>query len=245
LAFCKQFITVISVEIQRSPESTSQRGPRPAGAAVVATLSRARRSLLALLEDQGRPVTLAELAALSGLHENTVRGHLDGLAEEGLVTREREAPSGRGRPAWLWRARPGEADEYAGLAAALAHALRETSDHPEEDAIRAGRNWGRRLAARRTTHGDGPATPRVRGLLDRLGFAPEGGLDAEADAGELRLTRCPLLDVAMEEPTIVCNVHLGLVGGALEEYDAPDPDAELRPFAEPGACILRMRGGAR
>ena len=228
------------MEIQRSPEH----GPRPAGATPVATLSRARRALLELLEDQGRPMTLAGLAARSGLHENTVRGHLDGLAAEGLVTREREEPSGRGRPAWLWRARSGEADEYAGLAAALAHALRETSAHPEDDAIRAGCGWGRSLARRRTAP-EGRASAGVRDLLDRLGFAPEGAIDAEADAAELRLTRCPLLEVAKEEPTIVCNVHLGLVGGALEAYDAPDPDAELVPFAEPGACLLRLRGGAR
>lgn len=212
---------------------------------MVGTLSQARRAILELLEQQGRPMTIAELAARSGLHENTVRGHLDGLAAHDLVAREQEEPNGRGRPAWLWRAQAVEADEYAGLAAALAHALRETSDRPEEDAIRAGRGWGRSLAARRTTRSEDPASGRVRDLLDRLGFAPEGEIDAATDTGELRLTRCPLLEVAKEEPTIVCNVHLGLVGGALETYDAPDPDAELLPFAEPGACVLRLRSGAR
>lgn len=230
------------MEIQRP----TQLGPRPAPSAPVATLSRARRSLLELLDEHG-PITLSGLVTLSGLHENTVRGHLEGLATEGLVSRHREAPRGRGRPAWVWRTRSGGSEEYAGLAAALARTLRQTSDHPEDDAIRAGHDWGRRLAADRTAR-SGDATGRapslqVRDLLDDLGFAPEGRVDR--DAGELRLTRCPLLQAAEEEPRIVCNVHLGLVAGALEEYDAPDPDAELLPFAEPGACVLRLSGGVR
>ena len=211
----------------------------------MATLSRARRSLFELLEEQGRATSLTELVSLSGLHENTVRGHLEGLAADGLVTRERALPQGRGRPGWLWRARPTSSDEYAGLAATLARTLRQTSDHPEDDAIGAGRSWGRSLAAERPGRTDPTAAARVRDLLDGLGFAPEGDLDPSADAGELRLTRCPLLEAAKEEPTIVCNVHLGLVLGALEAYDATEPDAELLPFAETGACVLRLRGGAR
>jgi len=234
------------VEIQGS----SSFGPRSARTPAVATLSRARRALLELLEKQGRPTTLATLVELSGLHENTVRGHLEGLAGEGLVTRERDAPRGRGRPAWLWRPRPTTADEYAGLAAALARTLRRTSEHAEDDAIDAGHDWGHSLAAARAVErGEGVhATERVRDLLESLGFAPEDGSDerdAAADTAELRLTRCPLLEAAQEEPAIVCNVHLGLVVGALEEYGATEPDAQLLPFAEPGACVLRLNGGRR
>lgn len=233
-------------------QSADPLGPRPASATPRATLSRARRALLALLEERG-PATLTTLAEISGLHENTVRGHLDGLAADGLVDRAAGVPRGRGRPAWLWRVRSSASEEYAGLAAALARMLRRSSAHPEDDAIGAGRDWGHSLAAGRrgdaaagrsdaTTERSG-AAERVRDLLDTVGFAPQGRLDSEG--GELRLTRCPLLEAATEEPAIVCNVHLGLVVGALEEYGAPDPDAELLPFAEPGACVLRLREGPR
>jgi len=206
-----------------------------------ATLSRARRALLALLQQEG-PATLASLAARSGLHANTLRGHLDGLAAEGLVARERVAPHGRGRPAWRWVARPTRSPEYAGLAAALARTLRRTSPHPEEDALDAGRDWGHDLASARDEGRDEPAAGatsssavRLRDLLDDLGFDPEG----EAERGELRLTTCPLLEAAQEETAIVCNVHRGLVAGALDEYGEPDADVTLLPFAEPGACVLR------
>jgi predicted ArsR family transcriptional regulator len=226
-------------------ENKGRLGPHPSSP-VPAALSRARRGLLELLQAEG-PRTLAALAARSGLHENTVRGHLEGLAADGLVTREQEAPQGRGRPAWRWAARSGASQEYAGLATALARTLRRTSARPEEDALGAGRDWGHGLATGLATGrgvgsvgavagpGDASAAVRLRGLLDHLGFDPEG----EAERGELRLTGCPLLEAALEEPEIVCNVHRGLVAGALAEYGDPDPDVELLPFAEPGACVLR------
>lgn len=225
-------------------------GPKPGGSSVVATLSRARRSLLELLEQQDGPATLATLSDLSGLHENTLRGHLEGLADEGLVSRERAAPHGRGRPAWLWRARSRSSNEYAGLAATLAHTLRRTSPHPEDDAVDAGQGWGRRLASATTGTGYGKSSApspadRVVDLLDELGFAPESAPEESREGTRVRLTRCPLLQAALEEPTIVCNVHLGLVAGALEEYGATDPDAELLPFAEDGACLLHVLGGTQ
>jgi hypothetical protein len=43
---------------------------------------------------------------------------------------------------------------------------------------------------------------------------------------------------------VVCQVHLGIVRGALEVYRGdPEPTA-LLPFAEPGACRLHLRTAA-
>ncbi|WP_310961023.1 helix-turn-helix transcriptional regulator [Nocardioides terrisoli] len=218
---------------------TPDLGPLPATPTVTG-LSRGRRTVLDLLGARPEPTTLADLAELAGLHENTVRGHLDALADDGLVTRVRAEPEGRGRPAWLWSASGAGTDhpEYAGLATALARTLLRTSAHPEDDAVEAGQVWGRELASASTATSEGtPPRQRVRRLLADLGFAPEPGRSASG----MRLTRCPLLELAREQPGIVCNVHLGLVGGALEEYGATDLDAELRPFAEPGACLLDLR----
>ena len=226
----------------------SHLGPRPTRPARVATLSKARRTVLEALYDEGALTPLARLVAVTGLHENTLRGHLEGLESDGLATRQRDSPSGRGRPRWLWQVRATAADEYAGLAATLARTLRRTSPRPTEDAIEAGRSWGAELAASRPSRRIKPATStvgRARDLLESLGFAPVGRVDSVADKAELRLTCCPLLEAAKEEPDIVCSVHLGLAIGALSHYGAPDPDAHLRPFAEPGACLLSMKGGAR
>jgi predicted ArsR family transcriptional regulator len=76
----------------------------------------------------------------------------------------------------------------------------------------------------------------VVGLLDELGFAPA----ADAQATTVALRRCPLLDAAREHPQVVCQVHLGIVRGALEHLDGDPGPTDLLPFAEPGACRLHL-----
>ncbi len=190
------------------------------------------------------PVGIAALAARTGLHENTVREHLDGLAAAGLADRERAVPDGRGRPAWLWRAiDPPATSEYAGLAAALARTLQATSPDPVATATRAGVEWGHELAASQPDVG-GDAPERALQLLDGFGFGPEPG-PATRRQQTVRLTRCPLLQVARQHPDVVCAIHRGLVEGALEEYGDPRTEVDLVPFAEPGACLLHLRAGGR
>lgn len=232
-------------------------------------LSRAQRRMLDRLRDQPEPVTLAALVRSTGLHENTLREHLDALLRAGLVQRERSAPQGRGRPAWRYRATDTEEpSEYAGLARALATGLVRSAPDPEtavRAATEAGEAWGRELArgagadgtaatepdggtrtdGTATTAPDGgtPAGRQVIGLLDELGFGTDVGTHAGAGARqhrpeEVRLTRCPLLQAAVEHPDVVCAVHLGIVRGALEEHGADPTGTELHPFSEPGACRL-------
>lgn len=212
-------------------------GPRPVASA--RPLSAARKQVLERLRDQPEPLTLASLVTATGLHENTMREHLTALVRRGLVRRHRAEPVGRGRPAWLYELTDEEpvGSEYAGLAAALATAVARTSDDPAGVAAVAGEEWGRELARNR---GAAPLSPgdargRVVDLLDDLGFTPE---TSPASPGEVRLTRCPLLEAAHRHPEVVCSVHLGIVRGALAEYGADPTGSTLLPFAEPGACIL-------
>ena len=204
-------------------------------------MSAARVALLDTLRAQAEPTTLGALARAAGLHQNTVREHLDALVANGLAVRHAAEPSGRGRPAWLYQATgadPGSS-EYAGLAAALAEAIHDRSPSPVEDAVAAGQGWGRDLARRRDAQPEATATAarrQVVELLDDLGFAPE----TDSRAASVRLTRCPLLEAAHRYPDVVCGVHLGLAQGALEEYGADPERAHLVPFAEPGACLLHL-----
>ena len=78
--------------------------------------------------------------------------------------------------------------------------------------------------------------------LNNAAFTP-GSKDAQA--GSVRLTRCPLLEAAHRYPDVVCGVHLGLAQGALEAYGADLDGAALLPFAEPGACLLHLTAGRR
>jgi predicted ArsR family transcriptional regulator len=54
----------------------------------------------------------------------------------------------------------------------------------------------------------------------------------------VRLLRCPLLDVARQYPEIICQVHMGLISGALTELGGDDTGVDLLPFAESDACRL-------
>lgn len=218
-------------------------GPRPTPAEPAAPLLSAARNRVLDAVREASTGTVAELERSTGLHGNTLRGHLDALVTQGVVRRARAEPSGRGRPAWVYEAvptRPGRTSgEYAGLAAALARHLHRTSSAPWQEAVEAGRTWGHDLAARsgapesRTPR---DARRRVLDILDDIGFAPE----ADEPATTARLPCCPLLDTAKEYPDVVCGVHLGIVRGALEAYGAEASGTELLPFAEPGACRLHL-----
>lgn len=221
-------------------ENTKAWGPLPPAPSSPA-LSRSRAAVLEHLDTAARPVPLAEVADATGLHVNTVREHLDALLTTGLVRREAAPASGRGRPAWLYRAvrRTAPTSEYAGLATALAATLHRTSAQPVQDAVAAGTEWGRevaRSAGRPDGTGDGAARHQVVLVLEQMGFEPE----ADADDVTVRLTRCPLLDAARRHPDIVCGVHLGIARGALQEYDADDSAVGLEPFAQPDACLLHL-----
>lgn len=239
---------------------TAPLGPSPAPPPVPVLGSARRRVLTALL---ARPdgATIAELTAQLGGHPNSVRLHLDALAHTAtddeqtpLVEAAPDRPSGRGRPATRYRATSAArslraedpaATDYRGLVSAFAEHLAADAEDPRETSRSIGRGWGRRLMADQREASTGPSAavehpPRqaVVALLGRLGFSPEP--HPERPATE-RLTTCPLLDVALAHPEVVCQVHRGLVEGALEARDPGHAaDVELEPFAEVGACRLRI-----
>jgi predicted ArsR family transcriptional regulator len=242
------------VEIRRSDEPAAglRLGPRPASRRDAAPrLSASRAELLERLHSLAEPISLAGLTAATGLHSNTVREHLDALVHQGLVRRYRAAPRGRGRPAWLYEAVDVEptagSTDYAGLATTLAAAIHRSSSSPRADAVAAGMDWGRDLARDRGSRdrgsrpGGSDSEPRRRvvALLADLGFAPE----AEDERSDVLLTRCPLLEAASRHTDVVCGVHLGIVRGALAEFGAGSIGSDLVPFAEPGACVLRLSPG--
>lgn len=260
-----QFITIKTVKINRvsAKAENSELGPSPTVPA--AGLSPAVAAVLDHLSAQAAPVSIGALSAMTGLHGNTVREHLDTLIASGLAAKEQALSQGRGRPAWLYFATDGAAatgaPEYAGLAAALAAYIHRTSDSPRGDGIAAGLEWGHQLAADFGNGGSGAgadneasgagthngttaqeqdptAQEQTLSLLDELGFAP--AVDTADDSMQVRLTRCPLLSAAHQYPDIVCGVHLGLVRGAMNTFGDQDSDSQLEPFAEPGACRLRL-----
>ena len=212
----------------------------------VGNLSRARSKVLELLSEG--PYTVSSLAMRTGQHENTIREHLDALVLDDLLTKYQGAEHTRGRPAWFYRladkSDQSEIGEYTGLASALAAAIARSSAHPVMDAIDAGMAWApelvrnSRLNINSTAKKNGIVNRRnVVAVLNHLGFAPK----QNDDFTRIKLTQCPLLDAARQNPAIICNVHLGIIRGALGEFGATNTDkVELMPFSRVGACLLKL-----
>lgn len=200
------------------------------------------------------PCTVSSLAVRTGQHENTVREHLDALVDANLAIKYQGTKQMRGRPAWFYRVREqsGNFDvgEYGGLASALAGSIARSSMNPTKDAIDAGMAWAPELAKgseidqnranKKNGKNNGLAIRRETiSLLNQLGFEPI----QNSDSTRVRLTRCPLLDVARQKPEIICNVHLGLIRGLLVEFGAQPSTIDrvhLTPFSEVGACLLKL-----
>lgn len=193
-------------------------------------MTQAQARVLAELRDAGCVQTLVELRTRTGLHDNTLRGHLEMLVRQGRVSRMPVHRGGRGRPAWGYLARE---PEYAALAFALAEGLDTPAGPPgagsEPAALRGGRAWGERLREQVAPDEATPPRERVLLALEHTGFSPE------ADGDTVRLHACPLLEAATAHPAVVCAAHLGLIEGVMGV-----PGARLRPFAEPGMCVVNL-----
>lgn len=238
-------------------------GPAPVRADASGSALSAQRAVVLESLQGSESMTAPQMSMVLGLHVNTVREHLDALVEQGLATRGSTTPNGRGRPAWRYVAAETRSEpdprvrDYAGLATALASHIARTSPDPAADAQAAGEEWGRALVssggediglpsdivAANKTHpiGTVPDHNLRQAIVDMLGefaFDPE----VDSDLTTIRLRRCPLLDAARRHPDVVCAAHQGLVRGVLTELGG-DPDvASLMPFAEPGACVLKLDG---
>jgi predicted ArsR family transcriptional regulator len=209
----------------------------------LADVSRAR-----ILEElrTGGPMDSRELGRRVGLHPNTVRFHVEQLADAGLVRAVAGPATGRGRPRVLYEAvedaEPGTADGYRLLAQMLAGYLASTND-PRRVAEEVGRAWGGYLTERPapfTGLSAEEATQRVVRLFTELGFMPE----SVTEGGEPRilLHRCPFREVARANPEVVCSVHLGMLRGALAELGAPVEAANLEPMVQPTLCVAHLSG---
>jgi|SRR5215475_10395344 len=207
-----------------------------------------RHDVLAALRASAVPLTIVEIARRLEVHPNTVRFHLETLTASGQVQRVDVSPTRAGRPAMLFRARPGMdragPRNYRLLASIFAAGLRAEPDAVAK-ATDAGRAWGTAVADPPVTTGYlGPdqAVNRLVGLLDDLGFAPEQqDLDGQRQIG---LRHCPFLELVDDQSRIVCATHLGLMQGMISTLNTPVTVQRLEPFAEPNLCLVHL-GGTR
>lgn len=210
-----------------------------------------------LTREQG--LTAGELGEVLDLHTTTVRFHLDQLVRAGLLRSHFVKSGSAGRPAKRYAVDEGELGEavsppsegpYQVLATLLAGAMADTDGEEPTTPEQAGRDWVlRRVAERRrgepSAEDLAPAdtTGRWMGkvgtvvdLLEEWGYVPDLSLSGQEGDVTLTLRDCPFLDLAKVHPEIVCGVHRGLLGGALEAVGENQAGVSLRPFVTDRSC---------
>ena len=186
------------------------------------------------------PVRVAALSGAFSLNHNAVRQHLAKLCEAGLVVEEQAARSGPGRPALQYRPAPGvpgawgSKGPYEELAMLLLGMVVE--GRSARDAGHAAGQGAARAALGATT------VERLCGEMERRGFDPRLAGDVD---DEIILGRCPFVTAASAQPSVICELHRGLVEGFVE---AAGRTVELTVRApSEGGCrisVLNDSGGA-
>lgn len=201
----------------------------------VDTSSRAR--VLATLRAADHPMGVQEICRAVGLSRHAVRSHLDHLTQTGEIRDQRLPPRGPGRPGTGFRAVPAEAVDdgaaYRTLARLLSQALHQVASPAAAEQV--GLTWAAEILPAPAADPDQPAAVRrVAELLDDYGFAPR------VDGHRLELHRCPYLDVARDQPDVVCALHVGLVRGLLGTA-ADGLQVQLDPTLDgSGPCVLSL-----
>lgn len=203
-----------------------------------------RHDVLRVLGVSPGPMSITAIADELGVHPNTVRFHLDVLVSDGRVEHAEPDRKRPGRPPSMFRAvrqmDPGGSRHYRLLAEILTMSLAAGSDPPTK-ALAAGRAWGPRLeslAPQRKKIDAEESIDHLVAVLDELGFAPE----RRKSGGEQQvgLRHCPFLELAETRTDIVCPIHLGLMQGALESWEAPVTVDRLNAFVEPDLCLAHL-----
>ncbi|HST81776.1 MAG TPA: helix-turn-helix domain-containing protein [Kineosporiaceae bacterium] len=209
----------------------------------VAALGSSRSRVLEVLREAGGPLGVQEIAALTGLHANTARFHLDALIEARLVDRACEERTQRGRPRVVFQATPAAEEagqpNYRLLAEMLTGLIASVLPKSERAAVEAGEGWGRLLAQPPLHRVDAlEGISRLSAILADAGFAPEAAGNSTAPV--IRLRHCPFREIAIEYPELVCSLHLGLIRGVLSELRAPVAAERLEAFVEPSLCLAHL-----
>jgi predicted ArsR family transcriptional regulator len=205
-------------------------------------ISDRREAVLSALRDMDRPASADEIADALALHPNTVRFHLRRLVEDGQAEQAVEPRAGRGRPRQLFAAvADRDRRNYLLLARMLAHATAAAGDPALAE--RTGHAWGLELlggvkGVRRSKRPERVAA-HLTTVLDSIGFAPQ--ISRDGDGLHVDLRHCPFLEIAREQPGLVCGMHQALIQGVLNGLDSGLQVEDLKPFVAPNLCTASIR----
>ena len=213
-------------------------GPNPAGpgdngdmtsgrpAAYSAISSYSRVEILHLLQTNPQQ-TVGDLVTATGLHANTVREHLQRLIERGFVATETEKRTVRGRPRVFYRSVDGD------------QVSSELHRRNVEAAVERGDLMRRVMPETAVGDLDPDAQHQLDAVVEQL---LDGGFDPVVDEEELTidLTPCAHAESQAGHRQTLCEVHLGIMQGALSEAGGPLAIEGMRAACDPRECVIQL-----
>lgn len=192
-----------------------------------------RGRILQVIETADAPLGVEGIVERTGLHANTVRGHLDVLLAAGSIAREVADTGGRGRPRWLYRAAAPQASPYQFLAQALSAQLARSDG--AEFAEAAAERWSQALPELPIAFSPDEAVDEATDALNRLGFNAIASPVGDA----ISITGCPYAELVDDNP-VICDIHTALVVRLLEQTGQPVELESMDIWARRGMCVARL-----
>ncbi|WP_291382828.1 hypothetical protein, partial [Demequina sp.] len=206
-------------------------GEQPPGMPGKGTGSRAH--ILAKLESSTSEFTIDELAAIVGLHPNTVRAHLDVLVAGGRVERIQGRPHGRGRPPLAFKASADARAPYDELSRVLSESL-EVANAPEL-ARRTAERWAQSLEPQPIATTADQAVDHAVESLHSVGFSAE----ASPLRDSITIGACPFAELVEEHP-IICAIHTELLSTVLSASGQEVGVEAMDVWVMPALCRARL-----
>ncbi|CAB4965654.1 unannotated protein [freshwater metagenome] len=194
--------------------------------------SESRATILRLIEESGTPLNVFDLTERTGLHANTVRGHLDVLLSTNVISRQPERATSRGRPRWLYGTAAAQPSPYQQLAEVLATELSRIGD---DAATRVGDLWANLLPPLTAAQTPDEAVQEAAAALDQLGFSTS--VNPAGDT--ITVTNCPYEALVADNP-VICDIHASLVARVLAQIGQPVTLDSMDVWARPGLCQAHL-----
>jgi predicted ArsR family transcriptional regulator len=210
-----------------------------------------RRRLYGYVVRQTKPVSRDEAATAVGLPRGTAAGHLDRLAEMGLLEvvfqrRTGRSGPGAGRPAKLYQRSQHQVAvllpqrRYELAAELLVSALEQAEDSGgsprailDQRAYQLGKHLGD--TAHRSC-GDADIRDVALRILEEHGFEPR------IEGDDVVLANCPFHALAQQHPEFVCDMNLFLLEGLLNGLATTGLTTRRHPT--PRHCCVRLEATA-
>lgn len=197
-----------------------------------------RERVLDLVRESTGPLDAHHLADALDLHVTTIRFHLSGLVDEGLV-RTQALPAekvGRPRTGYVAVREP----SYTDLVALLAARIGGSAAERERKAVEVGDDWAGILgfAPKPTTD----AGALVIESLEQLGFETRTATNAFG-THSITLCTCPLAEIARSNPEVVRGIQRGLIQRVLDDHATTlgaSYTVDVFPDPQDGNCLVEL-----